>query len=406
MPETETKSADADTDDADEEEYVWASQTPGTRISGVPSGIIYAGQLDDTVAQNDTSFGLVLEDPSLVSGEAWENQAKPDDGTTADGIDEDESRPTDYRIADSDDSGITVANGALVTDEYGPSTYDEVDDIDADTAIVWYNGMSGERIARVLDFNGRPYARWTDDGYLVKGLLQPAEGWRGASGDKRREMKDNGKAPRVVRAPILRQRVDTVTDDGGDVVDATLLDEAEEQRVLIDVSRFQGGRAYEVHVFDADGFEDEFGSADAELPRDDGYVEDVDSELEMSYTPAADTILEQAEYAMHMYTGDGWQDEPDDWSPQSTAAVDSFGVSADSGGDGDEDGFTAAQEQFIREIVDELKGTGRTPETAFDGGIDGLVGKYSGQFDRVPDTDAVREEVYARVGHLSVDDLE
>lgn len=405
MAEDETESAD----DADTEqvEYAWASQTPTTRIAGTPVGLVYAGRLDDSVRQNDTSYGLVLEDPEVVTGSLWVNQEKTEDGTTADGVDEDQSRPTDYRIVDEEDRNTTVANGALVTDENGPNTYDQADEIEEDRVIVWYNGMSGERLSRVLDFNGRPFARWTDDDYLVKGLMQPAEGWRGANGEKRREMKDEGKAPRVARAPILRQRVEIEYDDDGNVAEATLLEDPREQRVLIDMSRFQGGRAYEIHVFDADEFEDEFGSLDAELPREDGYVNDVESELDMSYTPAADDILEQAEYRMHMFTGEGFQNEPSSWSPQSTSEVGSFGVSADAGtSDGDGDGFTAAQEQFIREVVDEVKGTGLTPDEAFDSGLEGLIGKFSDDFDRVPDADDVRGEVYRRVSHLDPSDLE
>lgn len=406
MAEADTESADADTDE-ERIEYAWASQTPDTRIEGTPVGLIYAGRLDDSVAQNDTSFGVVLEDPQVVDGSLWQNQAKPEGATTADGIDDDQSRPTDYRIVDEDDDSTTIANGALVTGEEGPNTYDEADSIEEDAIIVWYNGMSGERLGRVLDFNGRPFARWTDDDYLVKGLMQPAEGWRGANGDKRRQMKDNGRAPRVARAPILRQRVVVDRDDEGDIEDVTLLDEPQDQRVLIDMSRFQGGRAYEVHALDADDFVDTFGSADATLPRNDaGYVDDVDAELDMPYSPVADDVLEQAEYRMHMYTGDGFQTEPEGWTPQSTSEVESFGVSTGSTDAGDVEGLTAQEEQFVREVVDELKGTGLTPEEAFDGGLAGLIGKFSDQFDRAPEVDDVREEVYARVAHLDTSDLD
>lgn len=405
MPETE---AEAESEAEQRTEYAWASQTPDTRIKGTPKSIIYSGRIDDTVAQNDTSFGVVLEDVEVVDGTLWKNQSKPDGETTAEGVDEDESRPTDYRIADEDDRDTTVANGALVTDENGPNTYEEADEIEEDAVIVWYNGMSGERLSRVLDFNGRPFARWTDDGYLVKGLYQVAEGWRDASGDKRSQMKDEGKAPRVVRAPILRQRVEVEYDEDGNVDEAELLDEPNEQELLIDMSRFQGGRAYEIHALDAAEFADEFGNHSADLPRNDGgfVKDDVESELDMPYTPAADEILEQAEYAMHMYTSDGWQNEPDGWTPQSTSEVGSFGVSADGSGSADTDGLTAAQEQFVNEVVDEVKGTGLEPDEVFDGGLAGLIGKFSDQFDRVPEADEIREEVYARVSHLDPTTLE
>jgi hypothetical protein len=411
MAETANESADADTDGEAREEYPWASQTPGTRIVGKRRGVIYAGRLDDTEAQNDTSFGVIIEDPEVVEGTLWQNQAKPDDATTAEGVDDDQSRPTDYRIADPDDENTTIANGALVTGENGPNTYDEADAFDEDTVILWYNGLSGERLSRVLDFNGRPFARWTDDGYLVKGLYQPAEGWREANGDKRSQMKENGKAPRVARAPLLRDRVDVQYDDEGNVdgVEVNLEDDFEGAETLIDMSYYMGGRGYEIHALDAETFEDEFGALDATIPRNDaGYVkDDVESELDMPYTPAADQVLEEAGFRMHMYTGDGWQDEPDSWTPQSTSEVGTFGVSADAGSDdGDGDGFTAQQEQFVREVVDEVSGTGMPPSEVFEGGIPALLGRYGDQFDRVPDESDVREAVYARVSHLSTDDLE
>lgn len=407
MAEADTQSAEADTEE-ERVEYPWVSETPTTRIIGTPKGLIYSGRLDDSRKQNSNSYGVILEDPEVVTGSLWQNQEKPEDGTTADGVDEDESRPTDYRVVDEDDRDTTIANGALVTGEEGPNTYDEAEEFEEDAVIVWYNGMSGERLARTLDFNGRPFASWTDDGYLVKGLYQVADGWRDADSSGKRQMKDDGLAPRVARAPILRQRTEYEWSDDGDLEDATLLDEPKDQRVLIDISRFQGGRGYEVHVLDADEFEDEFGSLDAELPRtDDGYVDrELESdgiELGMPYTAAADEILEQAGYSVHMYTGDGWQDEPDDWSPQSTSEVGEFGVSASSG---DAEGFTPKQQQFVDETVGELKGSGMTPEEMFDGGLAGLIGKFSGQFDVVPDVEDVRESIYAEVSHLDVDDLD
>lgn len=409
MAEAEEQSADADTDEEQREEYAWASQTPETRIRGKPRGIIYAGRLDDSQAQNDTSFGLIVEDPEVVNGSLWQNQAKPDGGLTSDGVEDGQPRPTDYRIVDEDDRDTTIANGALVTGEEGPNTYDESDGFEEDTVIIWYNGMSGERLSRVMDFNGRPFARWTDDGYLVKGLYQPAEGWRDANSDKRSQMKDNGKAPRVARAPILRDRVEVTRDDEGEIenVDVNLDDDFAGDEVLVDMSRFMGGRGYEIHVFDSSQFASEFGNHSAEIPRNDsGYVkDDVESELDMPYTPVADQVLEEAGYRVHMYTGDGWQDEPDDWSPQSTSEVGTFGISTDTE-DGDSDGITAQEEQFIQEIVGEVAGTGLPPSEVFEGGIPALIGKYGDQFDRAPDLETIRREVYTRVSHLDPDELE
>jgi len=397
---------DSDVDEVEETEYPWATQTPHTRISGIPTGIIYSDRLGDDVQQNDTSYGLILKDAEVVIGSAWTNDEKGD-GTMADVIGDDEPRPTDYRIVDTGDEGTTTVEvdgeTFVSTGEKGPNTYAE-GTVEDDEVLIWYNGGSGERISRVLDFNGRPYARWTDDEepYLVKGLYQPPEGYREADAGERRKMELD---PRVVRAPILRQQVYVERNDDGDVIETGLLDEPNDQRVLIDVSRFMGGRAYEVHVFDADGFADEFGALDAEIPRtDDGYAKnDIDSELEMSYTPSADGVLEDAEYAMHMYTGDGWANEPEGWSANSTAEVDSFGISSDLG---DDEGLSPSQEQFVNEVVGELKGTGLTPKEAFDGGLGGLITNFAEQFDEVPRAADVREPIYERVAHLDPDDLD
>lgn len=414
MPQAAEESADADTDE-ERERLPWASATPHTRLAGTPRVLIYSGNLDESVAQNGTSFGVVLENPELVKGTTFANEAKPDDGTMADAVDEDSTTPTDYRFADKDDTGTDLVKGALATGE--KSTVDgdraniyEEGGLDEDEIIVWYNGMAGERIGRILDFNGLPFADWTDEGdYLVKGLIQVPPEWRDASGSERGKLKENGKGPRVARAPILRTQVEHETDDEGNIVGATLLDEPQDQRVLIDLSRFQGGRGYEVHVFDAEAFADEFGSLGAEIPRtSDGYVDDdavAGIELDWLYDGQADDVLEEAGFRMRMHTGDGWQDEPDNWTPSSTSEVDSFGINDESSG------FpTPKQRQFIEEIVEGVQGTELTPDEAFEeqGGVAGLIGKYADQFDTPPEPDQVREAVYSddRLSHLSPEDLE
>lgn len=417
MAEAETQDSEAE---EEQETFAWAGQTPHTRIGGNVTGLIYPGQVSSNEEQNDSSFGLILEQPEVQIGTLFVNEQKPSGETMADTVDDDSpSVPTDYRIADVDDRDADFdRDGNLKTGEESTvdgdeaNVYVEADDIEEDTIIVWYNGMSAERLGRTLDFNGRPFARWTDDDdpYLVKGLVQVADGWRDGGSSTRSDLNQSGKGPRVVRFPILRNRVEYTEDDDGDIESATLLDEPKPLDITVDLSRFQGGRGYEIHVFDTEALEDELGSLDAELPRnDDGYVDDIDAELEMPYSPRADEVLEQAGYSMAMFTGDGWQDEPTNWSPQSTSEVDRFGIGDDGGSGGESqssDGLTAKQEQFVEEVVGLLKGSGQTPDEAFDGGIAGLIGKYSSDFDSVPDTDTVRREVYDRVEYLSTDSLE
>lgn len=405
MAEAASESADADTDE-ERIERPWAQQTPKTRVTGTITGVFYAGQLDEGTAQNDTSFGIVLEDAEVVEGTLYVNEEKPSDGTTADGVGDNQPRPTDYRIVDEDDRDTTIANGAFVTDENGPNTYEEADGFGEDAVIVWYNGLSGQRIGRVLDFNGQPFAKWTDDPqdpYLVKGLLQPAAEWPDANSDRRSEMAQNGLAPRIARAPVFRERVDVIYDDEGSIEEITVEDEGELDAV-IDISRWNGGRGYEVHVFDDEEFVAEHGSLDAELPRDSNNIVDSEAEVDMRYQPLADEVLEQVGYRMHMHTGAGWQDQPANWEPESTSSVGSFGISADT--DDGEGGFSAEHEAFVEEIVGELSGSGMTPEEAFSGGLAALIGKKEDMFSRVPDVDEVRREVYARLDYLDSADLD
>lgn len=408
---TEEETADAEDESGEEREtYLWANQSPTTRLSGTPTGIIYAGDLDDTVAQPSTTFAVEFDGVTVEEGVLFRNEAKPEDGSVKDVIDDDSTMPTDYRIADPDDSEAAFSrDGKFKTDEEstvdgdGANTYEEVEDGTIDeTVIVWYNGLTGQRVGRTLDFNGQPFARWTDeDGYLIKGLFQSPVGWRDANASERASMAKDGFAPRPARAPILRQRVEPVTDDEGEKVGANLLDEPEEQPITVHLERAQSGNSYRVYLFDTEAFEDEFDTIDAELPRnDDGYVEDdIDSRIEWRYDPHADSVLSQAEYGMHMYTGEGFQDEPENAGNDTP----DFEISADSD---DTEGLSQEEADFVEMTVSDLAGTGMDPEERYHDGVEGLIGKNQDEFSTTPDVDAIEEAVYGAVSHLDVDDLE
>lgn len=391
----EAATTEGETEDVERTVRAWASQTPVTRIEAEVTDVIFAGGLGDT--QTGSSFGVVLQSPEVVTGELFVNQVKPEDGLTAEGVPEGHSRPTDYRIVDTDDRGTTVANGALVTGEEGPNTYDEGEAIAEDEIIVWYNGLSGERIARVLDFNGRPFARWTDDGYLIKGLFQVAEGWRGGNSEQRKALKNDGRAPRVARLPILREDV-------------------KGQRLLFDMTRYRGGRGYEIHVFDAEAFEDEFGSRDfptADIERDDRYQLVADSELDMPYSEDADDVLVETfgpevdeidptpEFFMSMETGAGWQDRPEGATTAASGTGD-FEVSVDQGSD---EQIQAQYARFADMVASEIA-EGLTPDEAYDGGLESVIGKNAEAFHVVPSANDVRPLIYERVPWLDADDLE
>lgn len=372
----------------------WASQTPSTRIKAEITEVIFAGRLGEE--QTGSSFGIVVKNPEVVIGSLYSNQVKPEDGLTADRVPEGESRPTDYRIVDEDDRNTTIANGALVTGEEGPNTYDPDATVEEEEVILWYNGLSGERLGRVLDFNGRPFARWTDDGYLIKGLFQVAEGWRGANSEQRKELKSDGKAPRVARLPILR-------------------DDVKDTEVLIDMTRYRGGRGYEIHVFDADAFEAEFGSIDHptdEISRDQYYGLETESELDMPYSEDADDVIVEAfgpnvdeedpsaDFFMSMETGAGWQSKPE--GAASGSGTGDFEVSVDQGS---QEQTEEQYEQFAEMVASELA-EGLTPDEAYNGGLESLIGKNAEAFHVVPSAGEIRKRIYARVSWLDEEDLD
>lgn len=416
MAEADTESAEADTDEEEFEASAWASQTPTTRIAGTPVDLIYAGRLSDDIKQNDLSFGVVLKDPEVVAGTLFVNQAKPEGDTVENVVDEDSTVPTDYRVADPEDQDATFdREGSFKTDEKSTvdgesaNTYEEADDFDEDEVLVWYNGLTGQRIGRTLDFNGQPFSRWTegDDPYLIKGLLQSTDEWRDRPQD-RGKFASEGNAPRIARAPVLRDRVAYERNDDGEIQSAEVLDEPEEREILIDMRRPDEGRGYRAYVFDADEFEDELGSLDAELTDEVmASISDIESnfgpEIDLMYSPRADTVLDEVGYRMHMYTGAEWPNEPENWTPSNRSEVDSFGIA---GGTSAADAVQAEEEQFIDEVAADLAGTGQTPEEAYDGGVEGLVGKYRDQFSDSPDVERIRLGVFSAVAHLDTDDLE
>lgn len=414
---SESVDTDTDNDSEDREEFPWVYQGPGTRITGTPVQLIYGGNLGENVEQNDTSFGVVYEDPSVVNGDLMANDAKPEDGTTADAIEEDEPRPTDYRLVDVEDDDVKFdRDGNVKTNENGPNIYDDAESFEEDRVLVWYNGMAGQRLARTLDFNGRPFASFTDgdEPYLVKGLVQVAEGWRDASSSEKGDMVRNGKAPRIARAPILRNEVELQFADG-DVVGAEYLDEPTDLEILVDLRRAESGRGYRINAFDAEDFEEEFGSLDtpvSEIESNDYGQLEADSELGMLYTSGADDVLDAAEYRMSMYEGDGWESAPEGWEPSSQSGTSSFGIGSDGSEEETKESTDAEIQQFADEIADEISGTGLTITDAFgdenEDGLSFVIEEYGGDRVTTEDAEAIQEAVYGHpdVSHLSPDDLD
>lgn len=393
----QTTAADetADTED-DETEYEVTPNLniqPTVRLKATLKDLSYGGRLGSDYEQNDTTSILELTDIDVIEGTVFENDIKEADGTTADAIDDDDPRPTDYRIVDVDDQSANAKGDFLFTNEqFGD--YTEVDEISENGVIsLWLNGMSGQRSMRSLDFNGSPFASYTDQGSIVKGLLQVADGWRDASSKQKKEMVQDDKAPRVTRPTILRE----------DCVDREL---------VIDMGRLNSGRGYELNIFYADQMEEDIGvDGDIdELRNDMGWVE-ADYLVTPQFTDfdEADEIINENGISFSFFHGEGWEDEPE--NAETTAA--DFDVSVGGGDDSneetvDEDGFTDSQLTFIEAVANAMKGTGSTPNEFYseEGGLMAIIEKNTDQFDVTPDVEEVREELYSRLQYLDVADMD
>ena len=339
------------------EEFAWLNQTPTTAISGVPVDVIYAGRIDSNEAQNGTSFGIVLEDVEVEGGELYRNADKPEDDVTIIDGDDGEKHATDYRVVDTDDDGTTTVNvggETFVTDRSGAS-YEPVESFDEGKVIAWYNGMSGQILGRAFDFNGRPFAEYKDDGYLMKGLFQVPSGWR----TNRRACLDAGRKPRVARAPVLR-------------------DDVKGERVTITIGRYNGGRMYEAHAYL-------------------GTEQDEDAELDMLYDEDADDVMAEQEYGMSLYHGQGWQDKP----ANAEAPAQGFDIQVQTNEPAEVDGLTDSQLAFVDSVVNALSDTDLTPDEAFNGGLAGLMEQHG----VTGDVDEIAEAVFDNTPHLDVDDL-
>lgn len=352
------KEAETEAENGEErEEYAWVNQTPTTGITGTPVELIYAGRIDSNEAQNGTSFGVVLTDVSVREGDLFRNADKPEGDLTIIEGDDGEKHATDYRVVDLDDEQTTTVNAGdqtFVTDRSGAS-YEPVDSIEEDKVIVWYNGMSGQILGRAFDFNGRPFAEYKDDGYLMKGLLQVPEGWR----TNRRACLDAGRKPRIARAPVLR-------------------DDVRGETVTITIGRYNGGRMYEAHAYLGD-------------------TTDEDAELDMLYEEDADDVMAEQEYGMSLYHGTGWQDKP----ANAEAPTQGFDIQVETNEPAEVDGLTDAQLAFVDSVVNALSGTDLTPDEAFNGGLSGLMEQHG----VTGDEQEIAEAVFENTPHLDVADL-
>ena len=376
--------------DGEEQEYEqrpWVNMTPTTRLKGTVTEIF-------TPELGTSNYGIIIEDPEVVVGDVFVNAHKPDDSPTREVVDENSTSPTDYRVADDSDPSVTVVEDTLATDEESTvdgevaNTYERADSFDDDEVCLWISGLAGDKIIRALDFNGRPYARYGDNGPIY-GLFQAHEEWFDDGAD-RGALAADGKAPRTVRPPMLRPDID---------------------EVLIDVTADDGGkyRSYRGNVFRADEFVAETGSIDtptSELPTDQyGIAADSRLDLRLADFEEAGSTVKEADwnFADLLQTGEGWADVPESATSQSfdtSMDIDDEQPSAD----------VSPVDEFVTDVVEQMQATevahGRAPDEIWDGGLESLIERNSDSLPDNPDIDAIRRGIYANVNWLDVESLD
>jgi len=433
-----------------EEDFQYHPQTtqhPSTIIEGNVVDIVTGADLDDNIENTGSNFGVIIENPTVPEGTIWRNRNIPDgfestseyndtlrvaiEGTdinyirgrevtdslveearsaVTDEVDgewgelsyeEEKVDGTDFKVADPTDQEASVQeiNGNTLGIDVSGGVFEseEVEEL-SDTIMVWYGGMAGQFLSRALDFNGLPFARYTDDGYLMKGLYQAPIGWRGdadvdqfdnvPSTNRKELATDLGRPPRVARPPLLRDDID--------------------DRVAIDLGRLNGGDMYEIHAIRA-------------LDDYSGYLNDDEEadELDMRYDNAPEERLaeefDNPDEIYTLYTGEGWQDTPDNAQNVTDDSGEdgggSFNVDVSDDDSGGVDHPTDGEVQFAEMVAEQIAGTGADPrEDIFnaagnDVDLEGLIGANSGNFEVTPDVDAITEAVFERVEHLSTSDL-
>lgn len=466
MSQEDTNEGDDEQNDDSFRYYPQVTQHPTTIIEGEVVDMVTSADLDSEVEDTGNSFGVVYEDPTVAEETTiWRNLNIPegfasttefndavrfaqadvgeDDteyirgqevteervqaaqerldehGVDYEGEDYDdlEVEGTDYKVADPENdrdaevdtmefdgeervTGVDVGSGTFKSEE--------VEEFDSDRIMVWYGGISGQRAGRILDFNGLPFARYTDDGYLIKGLMQAPLGWRNTNGsmsDKeqfgvtktRDDLKKAETYPRVARPPVVRDDI--------------------EGRVFFGVGRFKGGNGFEPTIGRAvEDYESVLETLRSEdVPWEKEYDTDI---LDMRYDQEPEERLaaefEDASNIYSLYHGAGWQDEPDNaQSVLGGEGSDTDGSSFDVEMDDEVEHPTEQEVTFAKTIAEKITGAQNdageqaTPDEAFEskGGLEGVVDNNEGNLDTEPDVEAIREVVYENTDGLSTDDL-
>lgn len=429
--------ATEEADDADGFEYYpQATAHAPCYIEGEITGTVLS--INEDAENTEHNVGVIYENPTVTKGTAWEHRDRPDgfdsigeyDDTlamanadvesddyirgqevTQEAIEEARSTlseagygyedseqigATDFKIADPDHSTNTVQefDGQTIGIDVGGGTFDsEPVELDEEAIMVWYGGKFGQFLVRTLDFNGLSFARYTEDDYLVKGLLQTPLGWR-ADDTERYDVPTTdrsklaspknrgglGRPPRIARPIILR-------------------DELDGARAEVRMEASNGGQNWfeGVHLVDGE-----------ELSLSNAYADD--SGYDFPDAVIEDRLdVDDADTVYWMYHGEGWQDEPDGFGE--SADEDTSGGSFDMGdgaSDDDDDGevgLTDKEREFAGMVVEQLTGTPYHPDDQVfldeSADLEGLVEHNAENFDTTaPNVDAIRGYVIENVSHL------
>ncbi|WP_226041215.1 hypothetical protein [Natrinema sp. DC36] len=452
---------DNNADDDGYTTYPQVTQHPHSIVVGDEIvDIVTSATIDSNTEDTGTGIGVVFKNPTVPKGSVWKQRDIPgdyhdsaaefnadlkvafaDDGDYVNGVEVDEvdigdavvridaalgegneldtendqfrdyRLPVDYKIADKNDRDVEVQtvefDGETKTTgiDVGGGSFQstEVESFDHDEVMVWYGGMAGQFILRALDINGLPSARYKDDGYLVKGVLQHPLGWFDRdtenynvdSTDRSKLARDAsngglGRPPRVVRPLILQK-------------------DLEGESVFIGIDRYNGGRMLEATTAYNDFEGDDYESA---------------TDIDLHYEPEIDDIIceefdvDDPTEVYELYHGDGWQpkidggDEGNDTDTSGASFDVSMGDDEDESDDSGVDHPTEDEQQFGQMISEQIAGrTDADPDDdIFEGAdgktdLEGLVGLNAEQFSVTPDVDAIRTVVYSNTDHLNTGDL-
>jgi hypothetical protein len=190
-------------------------------------------------------------------------------------------------------------------------------------------------------------------------------------------MASNGKAPRVVRPPILRDDIDSIA-----------------------VEIYRSGQAYYIN----------FGHAQ------DDYSEIIDGDesfesIDFQYAEnAAETIASEFDDdPTNWYEDDGWNGglNLDNKSEGGSSDGSSFDIDVNEADDDGPEHPTDNEVEFANMVVEKIEGTGADPADAIFGDgdektdLEGLVAANEGNFDVTPDVDAIDATIRENASHLT-----